>query len=113
MSDESDPADFGRHMRAVVGMPDDERRVRLDTLERVRVLEEIERQCGLNVFERKMLRLAKQLLQGVDNPALAMIILTHLHDAVQGLTQERLSWPTPVFPTRLVWSRVGRSSSPA
>jgi hypothetical protein len=82
MSNESDPADFDRHIRAMVGMSDDERRVRLDTLERVRVLEDIERQGGLNNFESKMLGLAKRLLQGVDNPAIAMIILTHLHDAL-------------------------------
>jgi hypothetical protein len=82
MSNESDPADFDRHIRAMVGMSDDERRVRLDTLERVRVLEDIERQGGLNHFESKMLGLAKQILQRADNPALAMIILTHLRDAV-------------------------------
>jgi hypothetical protein len=82
MSNESDPADFDRHIRAMVGMSDDERRVRLDTLERVRVLEDIERQGGLNVFESKMLGLVKQILRGADNPALAMTILTHLRNAV-------------------------------
>ncbi|MBO0756144.1 MAG: hypothetical protein J2P54_09805 [Bradyrhizobiaceae bacterium] len=81
-SDPPDPADFDRHMRALVGMSGDERQVRLDTLERVRMLEEIEQQGGLNNFESKMLGLAKLLLRGADNPAIAMVILTHLRDAV-------------------------------
>jgi hypothetical protein len=81
MGNESDPADFDRHMGAMVGMSDDERQMRLDTLKRAQVLEDVERQGGLNNFESKMLGLAKQILQGADNPALAMIILTHLRHA--------------------------------